>query len=108
MTFTLEIPDELASELTALFPQEERNRFAVAAIADALTAWQREADARLAELLLAELDPEQEPEREAAECTAIVEEGLNDVDARRNLVSFEEACRGWEAEKAARQAANHV
>ena len=99
MTFTLDLPDKLASELTAIFPQEERNRFAVSAIADALTAWQQEADAQVAESLLAELDPELEPEREAAECMAIIEEGFRDIDTGRNLVSFEEACRRWEAEK---------
>ena len=108
MTYTLDLPEAIASELTALFPQEERNRFAVSAIADALTAWQQEADARLAESLLAELDPELEPEREAAECIAIIEEGFRDIDTGRNLVSFEEACRRWEEEKAARQAAKHA
>ena len=108
MTFTLDIPEELASELTSLFPQEERNRFVVSAIANALTAWQQEADARLAEALLAELDPEQEPEREAAECIAIIEEGFRDVDTGRNLVSFEEACRRWEEEEAARQASKRA
>ena len=100
MTFTLDIPEVLASELTALFPQEERNRFAVSAIADALSVWKQEADARVAESLLTELDPELEPEREAAECRAIVEEGLKEIEAGHNLVSFEEACHRWEEEKA--------
>lgn len=74
----------------------------------ALTAWQQEAEARLVESLLAELDPELEPEREAAECTAIVEAGLKEMEAGHNLVSFEEACRRWEEEKAARQAAKRA
>lgn len=107
MTFTLDLPEELAQQLTAL-PDAERSRFAAAALADALNARWREADARLADALLAELDPQLEPEREAAEFTAIIEAGLDDIDAGRDLVSFEEACRRWEAEKAARKIAGRA
>src|SRR5882724_4362895 len=101
MTLTLDLPEELASRLAMLLPEEERDRFAVAAIAEALAARQR-SDAQLAASLLADLDPDKDPESEAAECISIVEEGLEDVDAGRNLISFEEACRRWEADKATR------
>ena len=36
MTITIELPDELAARLAARLPEEERDRFAIAAIADAL------------------------------------------------------------------------
>lgn len=108
MTFTIELPAELASRLMAILPEEERSRFAASAIAEALMARQREGDARLAAALLAELDPKKEPEREAAECRSIVEEGLEEVDAGRNLVSFEDVRRQWEAEKAARRTPDSV
>ena len=85
MTITIDLLDELASQLTARL---------------------QDSDARLAASLVADIDPEREPEREAAECIAIVEEGLEDVDAGRNLISFEEARRQWEAEKTARRAAD--
>lgn len=106
MIFSVELPDELAGRLAALLPEEERDGFAIAAIADALEARQREieADERVLAALRADLDPEREPERDAAECVAAVEEALADVEAERNLVSFEEACRRWDAEKAARRA----
>ncbi len=103
MTFTLDLPEELARQLTAL-PDAERSRFATAALADALDARVREGEARLIESLLAELDPEQEPEREAAECIAIVEQELADMEAGRGKsITLEEARRQWEAEKAARR-----
>lgn len=86
MTITIELPDELASRLAELLPEEEWDRFAASAIAEALEARLRDADARLAESLLADIDPDNEPEREAAECIAIVEEGLEEVDAGRHLI----------------------
>src|SRR5690349_20103941 len=89
MTLTIDLPDALASRLTALLPEEEHDRFALSAIADAL----------LSASLLAELDPEQELEREAAECIAAVAEGFADIDAGRNLVSLEEVRHRWDAEK---------
>ena len=95
MTLIIDLPDELASQLTAFLPAEDRDRFAVDAIAEAPAVRKQDADARLAASLLADLDPTNEPEREAAECIAIVEEGLEDVDTGRNLVSFEEVRRQW-------------
>ncbi len=108
MSFTIELPEELASQLTALLPEVERRRFAVSAIAEALKARQRAGHARLAAVLLAELNPASEPEREAAECIAAVEEGLEDVDAGRALLSFEKVRRQWEAERTARRAFGNV
>ena len=100
MTLTLNLPEELATRLAATLPEAERDRFALTAIADALAARQREAEARLEQVLLADYDPEQD----AAECRAIVEEGLDDVEAGRDIVSFDEAQRRWEAERATRRA----
>src|ERR1043166_3325818 len=97
MTLTIDLPEELASQMNALLPEEERDRFAISAIAEALTARQQERDALLAASLNEDLDPEKEPERDASECIAIVEEGLKDVDAGRDLVSIDEVRRQWEA-----------
>ena len=99
MTLTLDLPEELAARLASLLPEADRDRFAVAAIADALAARQREDESRLAEALLAHLDPDAEPQREAAECRAAVEAGLLDVQAGRNTMTLEEARRRWAAEK---------
>lgn len=96
--------DALASRWSALLPEEEREDFALTAIAKALEQRQQEAEGRFAASLLAEFDPEQEPEREAAECIAAVEEELAGIDIGRNEVSLEEVRRQWEAEKAARAA----
>ena len=104
MTFTLDLPEELAQQLTEM-PDAERSRFAAAALADALNARMREAEARHIEALLAKLDPEQEPEREAAECIAIVNRELADMEAGDNSLSLEEVRQQWEAEKAARRTA---
>lgn len=82
MTVTLDLPDELASRLT-LLPEGTRDRFAAAALADAL-------DLR---------------HSETADCVTVVEQALADMDAGRGLVSFDEACRQWEADKVARGAA---
>ncbi len=79
MTFTIDLPDDLASRL-ALLPEEERSRFSVAAIADALTFRDDELD-----------------------CIEVVEQALSDMDEGRGLVSFEELCRQWDAEKAERE-----
>ena len=103
MTIRIDLPDEVASRLTALLPEDERDRFAVSAISDALLAREMEAEARLEEELTAELDPGLEPERDSSECQAIVEEGLEDMDAGRNLLDFEEVREKWEMEKAARR-----
>ena len=97
MTLTLKLPEELAARLAATLPEAERDRFALAAIEDALAARQRESEARLEQTLLADFDSE----RDAAACRAIVEQGLDDVDAGRDLVAFDEAQRRWDAERAA-------
>ncbi|HZT41180.1 MAG TPA: hypothetical protein VFA07_03280 [Chthonomonadaceae bacterium] len=77
MTITIDLPDELASRLAELLPEEERNRFAVNAIAEALEARRRD----------------------TAECVTAVEQALADMDAGRNLIPFEEVSRQWEADK---------
>jgi predicted transcriptional regulator len=79
MTLTIDLPDELASRLAELLPEEERDRFAVAAIAEALEA--RRCD--------------------SAECIAAVEQALEDMDEGRNLIPFEEVCRQWDADREA-------
>jgi predicted transcriptional regulator len=73
MTMTIELPDELASRLNALLPEEERGSFAVSAIADALLA----------------------QERDSAECIAAVEEAIADMETGRS-VSFEEEEARWQ------------
>ncbi len=78
MTLTIDLPDELASRLSALLPAEERGRFAVSAIADALLA----------------------QERDSAECIAAVEEAFIDVDKGRTI-SFEEEEARWQLQKTA-------
>lgn len=91
LNMTLDIPEDVACRPTAMLPADERDRFAVTAIADALTARRREADGLLAEALLDEIDPEAEPERERSERREAVEAALADVDANRNMVTLEEA-----------------
>ncbi len=99
---TIELPDELASRLNALLPEGERDRFAVAAIADALRARQQEdEDERVLAALRADLDPDADPERDARECIAAVEEAFAEMDAGRGLVSFEEEMARWQQQKAA-------
>ena len=80
MTITIDLPDELASRLAQL-PEEERTRFSVAAIADALIF--RDEEQNIVE---------------------IVEQALADMDEGRGLVSFEEVCRQWDSEKAEHEA----
>ncbi len=77
MTLTIHLPDKPAAQFLALMPEEKRDEFIAEAIADAVALRQdetREAEARLLAVLRAELDPEKEPERDAAECRATVEE----------------------------------
>ena len=83
MTLTIDLPDEMASRLNALLPEEERGRFAVSAISDALLAH----------------------EHDSAECIAAVEDALNDLGAERT-VSFEEENSRWQEQKAVLQAAS--
>jgi predicted transcriptional regulator len=76
MALTIDLPDELASRLAALVPEEERSRFSVAAIADALMLREDEED-----------------------CVEVVERALMDMDAGRGLVSFGEVSHHWDSEK---------
>jgi predicted transcriptional regulator len=76
MTLTIDLPDELASRLAALLREEERSRFSVAAIADALAFREEEQN-----------------------CIEVVEQALADMDEGRGLISLEEACRLWDADK---------
>ena len=78
MTLTIDLPDELASRIKAILPEEERRQFAVSAIAEAI--------------LLREQD--------SAECIAAVEEGIADMKAGRTI-SLEEEKAHWEQQKAA-------
>jgi len=101
MTKTIKLPDEVAARLNALLPEGERDRFAVAAIADALRARQQEdEDERVLTALRADLDPDADPERDARECMAAVEESFADLDAGRTL-SLEEEMARWQETKAA-------
>jgi len=91
--------------LASLLPEKDRDRFAVAAIAEALEARQREDESRLAETLLKEINPNSEPEREAAECRAAVEQELTESALLRDTVSLDEARRRWSARPRAATAA---
>ena len=104
MSIILELPEELASRLAALLPEGERDQFALSAIEAALAARRRdEEDARLAATLSADLDPVKEPERNAAECIAVVEAELEDMQAGRGVsYSLEEMSQRWEAMAARR------
>jgi predicted transcriptional regulator len=100
---TIQLPDELADQLAALVPeQDERDHFAVAAIADAVRLRQQEveADERVLASLRARLDPDTEPERDSAECVAAVEEAMADMEAGRTY-SLEEERAYWQQQKAA-------
>ncbi len=77
MTLTIDLPDELASRLNNLLPEDERVRFAVAAIADALVA----------------------QERDSAECVTAVEEALAEMEIGRTISLDDEKAR-WEVQKA--------
>jgi predicted transcriptional regulator len=77
MTWTIDLPDELATRLNALLPEEERGRFAVSAIAEALSA----------------------QEQDSAECVAAVEEALTDAEMGRTISLDDEKAR-WLQQKA--------
>lgn len=80
MSLTIDLPDELAARLAEL-PADERDTFAVDAIATALEArW-----------------------RDSAECITAVEEALADMDEGRHLIPFDDVCRQWEIDRDARQ-----
>ncbi len=100
---TLAIPDEIASRLTTLLPEAERDEFALSAITDALNL--RQAENRLADLLLDEYDPAENPERETAECRAIVEAELADRETNgHNLLTLDEVWRQWREQETTAQA----
>ena len=83
LTLTIDLPDELAARFITLLSEGERRRFSVAAIADAL----------------------QFRQDEDSDCVTAVEQALADMDAGKGLISFEEVCRQWDAEKASRKPA---
>lgn len=76
MTLTIDLPDALASRLNALLPKEDRGRFAISAIANALLA----------------------QEHDSAECVEAIEEALADMDSQR-IVSFEDEMARWKLQK---------
>ena len=77
MTLTLDLPEELAFRLNALLPEEERKHFALSAIAEALSA----------------------QEKDSVACIAGVEEALQDIEAGRTFSLEEEKAR-WQHQKA--------
>ena len=77
MTITLDLPDALATRLISL-PEGARDQFAAIALADAF-------DFR---------------ETETEDFVTVVEQALADRYAGVGLVSFEDACRQWDAEEA--------
>lgn len=89
MIVTLELPDELATQLMAL-PESERNRYATAAF----WHYTEEVDNVAGE----------DSEEKEDECIAIVEQALADVEAGRNMVHFEDVLRRYEADKLERLA----
>ena len=106
MTLTIDLPEELACRLTERYPESERGLFAVSAIADALDLQEQEVDeSRLIAALNAELNPALEPERDEAECLAIIEAEVTDMRAGGITYSFEEATRLMDANIAAYLAA---
>jgi predicted transcriptional regulator len=78
MTLTISLPDELASWLMAILPEEARQRFAVTAIEDALLA----------------------QERDSEECIAAVEEALAEIKTGQTISLKAEQAR-WQSQQAA-------
>jgi hypothetical protein len=107
MNLRIDLPEELASRLMALLPEEEWNRFAVSAIAEALAERQRVLDGRDLGPLADPIE-EKEPEREATECVAAVEEGSDDANTGSGLPSFEEIASQWEDEQFSRRATERM
>ena len=85
MILTIDLPEELASRLNELLPEEERVRFAVAAIAHALVV----------------------QERDSAECIAAVEEAIAEMETGRTIALKDERAR-WEKQKAELVSKNSV
>ena len=129
MTLTIELPENLASQLMTRTTEEERNAFVVEAVADALnplsdegeerfvhdggifvggkplTKEEQEIDARWLAALNVIIDPEKEPERDAAELRAIIEAEIADMDAGKGKsYSMEEMREMWAVQKAALRA----
>ncbi len=77
MTITLDLPDALATRLTSL-PEAARDQFAAAALSDAFDFREDETD----------------------DFITVVEQALADMHAGIGSVSFEDACRQWDAEEA--------
>lgn len=77
MTLTIDLPEEVASRMQAMLPEEERREFAVSAIAEALML----------------------REQDEAECIAAVEGRFADYEAGRTISLEEEKAR-WETQKA--------
>ena len=77
MTITLDLPDTLVIRLTSL-PEAVRDQFAAAALSDAFDF----------------------QEAETEDFVPVVEQALADMHAGIGLVSFEDACRQWDAEEA--------
>jgi predicted transcriptional regulator len=75
MTVTLNLPDDLASQLAEILPEAERDRFLRAAIENALDMLREDAE----------------------DCASVVERALEDLDAGRNVIPFDEACRRWDS-----------
>ncbi|MBC7529372.1 MAG: hypothetical protein H7308_17725 [Chthonomonadaceae bacterium] len=76
MTVTLNLPDELVSRL-ALLPEAARDRFAADALEDAFDLYRQE----------------------DTDCVTIVEKEIAEMDAGQGLVSFDEVCRRWNADR---------
>ena len=70
MTLTINLPDKLASRFVAILPEEERDAFSIAAIAEALML----------------------REDETEDCVTVVEQALADMEAGIGLISFEDVC----------------
>lgn len=97
MTLTIELPEDLALYLTEWLPEEKIAPYVASAAWEGIRRWE-EQDARLLASLNARLNPELEPERDAAEYCAIIEAELADPDFLKNTISLEEAfCRAEEA-----------
>lgn len=85
MTLAITLPDEMNSRLATLFSEDkERDGFVLDAIADAL----------------------EHRDRESKELIEEIEAIMKDVDENKNLIPFEDFCRQWEEEIAAKSFAS--
>ena len=90
MQLTLNLPDDLARRLSRLLPEREIGAFTLFALENAAALKEKECDDKIADSLLAKHDPHVDPEREAAEVRAIVEEELKDIDDLSKTITLEE------------------